>query len=271
VKLYRNSTLVGTKFSPPYTFSLDNVAAGSHTLTAEAFLDSNCCAQRNSLPINVTVVEAGPTIFGETPKDVTLAGSALPEIGAAYASQGSTIDLASVRLELNGQDVTSLATVTPAGVLYQAPQPLAATTHTVSLSVGDAGGGVTNRTWSFAVDEPAPKFYNEAPRDVSLVDRNPRIRVQLSGFDIVPSSIRMMVDGVDVTAQADVSGGRIVFTPATALANGSHSVSVSATDGRGVSAAKQWAFVVAQPPPPSTTSDGVRTGRSGTPQIRVVP
>jgi len=224
-----------------------------------------------SVSASVQVILPVPAISGETPKAVTLRGGSTPEIGASYVGGGSDIDVASVRLQLDGQDVTSQSTVTPTGVLYLVTQPLADALHTVTVSVANLAGGVAADTWTFTVDDPAPNFHDETPRDVFVVSTTPRIRVLLSGFGIGASSIRISLDGSDVTALADVGVDHIIFTPVVPLAVGVHTVNVSATDARSTSGSKQWQFTVQQPPGPATTDDGVRTDRTVVPEIRVLP
>jgi hypothetical protein len=243
------------------TFIATALAAGNAVVTASV----NGTQQASSVQ-----VLALPSIFGETPKDQTLSGATLPQIAAQYASPGSAIDLASVRLRLDGQDVTSLATVTGSAVFYDVTQPLANAAHTASVSVANTNGGTSSSTWSFTLDEAAPNFYSESPRDVFVADRQPRIRVLLSGFQIVPSSVTIQLDGVDVTAQAEVSTGRIVYLPPAPLADGLHTVSVSAIDGRAVPGNKQWSFTVELPPPPVAGDDGDRTPRTVNPEVRVL-
>jgi hypothetical protein len=268
VDFFQGSTRIGTATAAPYNFVLSNVSPGSYSLTAVATNDAGTSS--TSAPVAI-VVNAPISFFGQTPKDVTLPGGTLPEIAASYTVQGSTINVASVALQLDGVNVTSQATVTASGVLYLVTQPLADGTHTVALSVGSANGGVATSTWSFTVDDPAPNFHAETPRDVFLVDRNPRIRVLLSGFNIVPSSVHISVDGADVTAQADIGVDHVVFVPVTPLVDGLHTVSVAATDGRGVTAGKQWGFTVQQPPAPPTTNDGDRTLQTVVPTINALP
>jgi hypothetical protein len=269
VEFFDGATLIGSVVTPPFEVTLANAAVGTHALTARA--TDNQGATATSAPVNV-LVNAVPVIFGQTPKDVTLPGGSTPEVGAAFlVPGGAPIDPASVRIVFDGADVTSQATVTDSGVLYPVTQPLPVATHTVSVSVASLGGSVATETWSFATDDPAPNFYDESPKDVFMAERNPAIRVLFSGFDIVPSSIQILVDGIDVTAQSEIGSGHIAFTPANPLADGLHSVSVSATDGRGVTAGKQWSFTVELPPPPITTEDGVRTGRTFVPELRVLP
>jgi len=268
VDFFDGATPVGTATAAPYGVTLANVAAGAHTYTARA--TDNLGVSTTSGAVTITVNTA-LLISGQTPKDVTLPGGSTPLVGAAYTVQGGAIDVASVRLQFNGVDVTSQATVTESGAVYQVTQPLANATHAVALTVATLTGSVATDTWTFVTDDPAPNFYGETPRDVFVANRNPRIRVLLSGFNIALSSIRILLDGGDVTTQADVGVDHIVVTPASPLGDGLHTVNVTATDGRGASAGKQWSFTVALPPPPNTTEDGSRADRTFIPRVRVVP
>jgi hypothetical protein len=268
VAFYHGTTLITTLTAPPYSFNWIGVAQGAYSVTARAA--DNLGTVTTSAPVSITVnAPVPPTVFGQMPKDVTLPGSSLPFISAQYSSVGSAIDLDSVQLRLNGQVVA--ATAVPSGVFYQVTQPLAVATHSVSITAANQAGASTTDSWSFTVDDPAPNFYSETPRDVFVADRRPRIRVLLSGFNIVPASVRIEVDNADVTSLAEVATDRIVFTPVDPLGDGLHQVSVSATDGRGAIAGKQWTFTVELPPPPSTTEDGTRTVREVVPEVRVLP
>jgi len=236
--------------------------------TGTAVMTASANGASASATVNVT--NAAPLIFGQSPKDVTLPGGSLPQISAQYSSAGSSIDPNSVRLRLNNQDVTADSTVVASAAFYQVTQPLPVGVHSVSLTVANVGGLSTTRSWSFTIDDPAPNFHSESPRNVFLADRQPRIRVLLSGFNIALSSVRITLDGTDVTALAQVATDRIVFDPPTPLSDGTHTVNVTATDGRGMSGGKQWGFTVELPPPP-TTADGVRTPRTVTPELTVLP
>jgi len=244
--------------------AVNAVAPGAVQITASLNNTSATASVQVTLP-------PPPVISGQSPKDETLPGGSTPQISAQYRGVGSSIDVNRVKLLFDGLDVTSQATVTDSAIAYQVTKPLSDATHAVTLTVADLAGGSATQTWSFLVDDPAPNFYSETPRDIFLAVRNPRIRVLLSGFNIVPSSIRITLDGNDVTAQADVATDRIIFTPVSPLGDGLHAVNVVATDARGVTAGKQWSFTVELPPPPSTTEDGVRTDDPFIPEVRVLP
>jgi hypothetical protein len=71
----------------------------------------------------------------------------------------------------------------------------------------------------------------------------PAISARFAGaISIDPRSLRVMLDGNDVSAQAAVIGDQVLLTPRTALAPGSHSVSVVARDANGTPLVQQWSF-----------------------------
>ena len=74
--------------------------------------------------------------------------------------------------------------------------------------------------------------------------------------EIDPASVRLLVDDIDVTAQAVVDSQTIQYTPATALADGSHGVSLFVADQWGYAAADPfiWTFTVDATAPVITIS-----------------
>lgn len=92
----------------------------------------------------------------------------------------------------------------------------------------------------------APGFRHVHPEENSVVQTpRPAIHVHVGERDeLVPSSVRVLLNGVDVTRQADVSLREITFQPATPLPNGVNTVFVQATDAQGNRLQKQWNFTV---------------------------
>jgi hypothetical protein len=99
----------------------------------------------------------------------------------------------------------------------------------------------------------------ESPRDGSEVhEAYPTISARFAGAaSIDPRSLRVVVDGRDVTADASVVGDQVFITPRSVLAPGTHAVEVTARDTRGgAELARSWsfgdtfAFTAAPPPTP---------------------
>ena len=94
VQFYNGATLLGTAASAPYSFSWNNVSAGTYSLSAKAVYDSGSTVA--STPANVTVT------------NVTLPSIALtaPANGASYTAP-ATINLAAT-VTANGHTITQV-------------------------------------------------------------------------------------------------------------------------------------------------------------------
>lgn len=65
-----------------------------------------------------------------------------------------------------------------------------------------------------------------------------------AGSGVDPRSVRLTVDGRDVTPEADITQTSVTYTPATSLDPGRHEVRLSATDMAGNEITKLWSFRV---------------------------
>ena len=93
-------------------------------------------------------------------------------------------------------------------------------------------------------------------RSTQVNEPYPAVSARFAGSGgIDPRSVRVLVDGRDVSADAAVVGDEILYTPRTALAPGTHAVNVSALASNGTPLAAAWefgdTFAFAPPPPPS--------------------
>ncbi len=109
----------------------------------------------------------------------------------------------------------------------------------------------------FAADvaKPAPRaearaarFYASlSPADGSLIN-NPRPGVSAEyldeGIGVSPSESRMYIDGMDVTAQSQLTPNKIVHTPGTPLADGAHKVKLDVVDRAGNASSVTWTFTI---------------------------
>lgn len=97
-----------------------------------------------------------PTISAFSPAQADKLADRRPNISAAYADpSGSGIDRASVRLLVDGKDVTSAATRGEGLLVYTPREDLAIGAHTVELTVGDVAGNSAKKSWSFTVADVA--------------------------------------------------------------------------------------------------------------------
>ena len=118
-----------------------------------------------SVPADLTP----PTVTNLRPPDTTTSDNT-PLIAADY-SDASGIDTTSVVLQVDGLDVTSLATVTATGVSYTPAAAQADGAHVVWLSVEDALGNPRTVTWGYivAAADTAPPTLTHTPVASALV------------------------------------------------------------------------------------------------------
>ena len=90
-----------------------------------------------------------------TPKDVVLTPTqARPTIRASYSNSNATVSITtnSVRLFVDGVDVTALSTITATGITYTPTADLATGPHTLYLSVDNSDNITAQAVWGFELD-----------------------------------------------------------------------------------------------------------------------
>jgi hypothetical protein len=225
------------------------LAEGSHTVVLTV---ADKSGNKGSASWSFVVDTLAPKVTAEAPKDLRNA-SPSAVISASYGDQGgSGIDTAKVTLSVDRVDVTAAAVVGPAGIRYTPPRKLSDGTHRVALKVVDAVGNSSTDEWSFGVDSRGVTITQQAPADgaVLAADGVPRIGAALVsvGTVIVPAKTVLTLDGKNVTAQATISTGGIAYTPPAALAEGLHTVTLSVTDKLGYVAESSWHFITRSAP-----------------------
>jgi hypothetical protein len=135
------------------------------------------------------------------------------------------------------EDPTVVHVFTPALVLSDGE-------HTVTARFRDTLGQVDETTWTFTVAF-TPMIGEVAPA-VATSSTRPRITAYVSDNGPGAPIVSMMLDGVAVPATWDPAAKEIVYTPPAPLStSGTHTVSVTAVDGGGRSATKEWSFTIA--------------------------
>ena len=119
-----------------------------------------------------------PTVSLARPfPDATVSGPV--EIGATFADAGSGVDVSSVRILLDGKDVTSQAKVKPGGIGLRPSAPLEKGVHRVVVAVSDNAGNAGNRlAWRFGVGVPV-RVRAAFERGVFLVNGEPHFPIGL--------------------------------------------------------------------------------------------
>jgi hypothetical protein len=250
---------------PPITLSVDGVdvtgktqiGAGTVRYRPEPALREGTHAVRvrsHNDGVDWTFTTATPpTITDISPTDTAIVSGAGIIVSANYADVGAGIDTSAVRLTVDGTDVTANATVGAATIRYARATSYADGLHEAQLRVVDRAGNATSRTWQFAIGA-APYVSPESPDDGALLPAGTTtpIAATFGGTPIEPASVRLFLDGDDVTAQSTVTmsganAGTISYTPAAPLAAGQHAAYARASGASGRSGSADWSFIVDTP------------------------
>eukprot|EP01034_Spumella_vulgaris_P040571 gene40570-50186_t len=198
-----------------------------------------------------TIDSIAPVINGQLPAGGATVAAGV-SIAARFADSGLGLDIGGVRLLVNGQDVTEQATVAADGITYTPPQPLAGGAHSVQLTVPDTAGNVAQAQWAFTVDAAAPMATSLQPAQGSELAANGVPTVSASyandgvGMDV--ARIRLLVNGQDVTAQAQVTATGITWRPAAPLTEGNHVARLVLVKRNGLTSDTSWSFATRTPP-----------------------
>lgn len=103
----------------------------------------------------ISVDTAPPHVRDRAPDPNSRVTTARPNIYAVFADQGSGVDPGSVRLLVDGRDVTANANVTRDFISYRPASDLSAGRQTIQILQQDKAGNPQRTTWQFTVQPGA--------------------------------------------------------------------------------------------------------------------
>lgn len=155
--------------------------------------------------------EAAPVLSNPQPADGSIINSSTPAISVQYAdgAAGAGIDTASVRMILDGRDVTSLSAVTDTSVSYTPAENLTEGQHAVTVNVFDKAHNQASLTWSFTIrtivtvvkiaSHQNNQYINTPAITVSGSISNPEAAVTVNGGAAEVSGNSFSLSGVALT------------------------------------------------------------------------
>ena len=215
----------------------------------------------NAIPGNIAFVtwwfivdSQPPSITNLRPADQSITNNNRPVMGADYYD-ASGVETGFVFLEVDGVNVTSLASVGPSEVTFTPLSILNEGIHSVYLEVCDASPvhRKTTKSWVFRVDTLGPTITNLQPTNGSMIS-NDRPMIATSYSDpsgIDTSTVILTIDSVDITSQVSINPNGVTYTPMIPLVDGSHDIQLEVRDaspGRILSVAT-WYFTTDKTPP----------------------
>jgi hypothetical protein len=114
VSFYNGNTLLGTDSTSPYSFTWNNVAAGSYTITAKAVDNGSATTTSSAVAISVYTPNVAPTVSITSPvTNATFAARASVTISAEAADSNGTIS----KVEFYNKD-TLIGTITSSPYIF---------------------------------------------------------------------------------------------------------------------------------------------------------
>ncbi|WP_255196397.1 PKD domain-containing protein [Halorarius litoreus] len=204
---------------------------------------------------------SAPDVDSVAPANGTLLNDTTPTVEVTYSDDDvagdSGIDPASVTLSANGQSVSLAdATVTPDGLTVTLPDRAVSDTNTQTLvaEVADNASHTTTASWTFTVDNRAPRIAASANHS-DRVSTNYPVAVSVDVTETHP--------GTSTAIVRNASTGTQVATLAAPPADGSGVVTWNATDDSGVAVASGTYEVVV------TSEDAVNNTATKTVNVTV--
>lgn len=177
-----------------------------------------------------------PTFRIEAPAAGAHVPTRTPSIAIVFADDRSGIDVAALRLLVDGLDRSELLVVADGRATAALTESLAEGAHHLAVTVADrAGNRADAPDHVFTVDTIAPTASVAAPAPGALVGRA-AVAVQVTYADegpdgVDPTSVRVAVDGVDQTAAFAVGAAQATGT--VALGDGPHRLEATVLDWAG--------------------------------------
>lgn len=112
-------------------------------------LSRNAPTMTASLPLCVDTVP--PSALNLMPAPLATSATTSPTVSVDYKDEGSGIDISSIRLILNGRDLTGEASITTERLIYKPFIPLSTGDQSVEIVVGDKAGNIFRQAWHFTI------------------------------------------------------------------------------------------------------------------------
>ncbi len=243
-----NMTIDGNKASTMYDnltgiLTVDNPQFSDGTHSVVITVVDNAGNSASTPEWKITVDKTPPVIASLVPQNGALMKTSPAEISAVITDALSGIKADTISMTLDGVSV-SYSYGGASGKVAANFTALADGQHTVTLTVSDNAGNQASATqWHFTIDSVPPVLASSVPANNSIL-KNATPEISLIASDalsgIVAASIVLTVDGLPVAHSFDTATGKISFVPATALLDGWHTITSTASDLAGNSSAASW-------------------------------
>ncbi|SHN17190.1 Concanavalin A-like lectin/glucanases superfamily protein [Chitinophaga sp. CF418] len=227
VTIYIDGTAAGTTTANAggnYTFTVPTALSdGTHAFTATA-TDAVGNTSTPSAPLNITIDTQAPTVPTITTAQTPTSDNTPTVTGAAEANSTVTI-------YVDGSAVSTTTATAGGNYTFTVPTSLSDGTHAFTATATDAVGNTSalSATLNIIIDTQAPGAPTITTAQTLTADNTPTV----TGTAEANSTVTIYVDGSAVGTTTATAGGNYTFTVPTALSDGTHAFTATATDAVG--------------------------------------
>jgi hypothetical protein len=244
------------------TATLPALPEGAHVIEAEI---RDLTGNRATTSASFTTDTIAPAVTITSPSAGARLNTSAPQLGFTYQDQGgSGVEPQTIRVRLDGVDITASFVLGDNEAVGVAPSALADGNHLLRVEVGDRANNVRTVETAFLIDTLAPTASFETPLDNSFTnDDTPDLRVSFgdtgrdnagtlappSGVDLSSLHVFLRSGGpeapeVDLTPSLTVAAGLVTGTLTSPLAAGTHRLRFTLRDVAGNSFETTTSFEV---------------------------
>lgn len=140
-----------------------------------------------------------PRIFNLVPANSTASSNNKSVISAEFDDDHSGVDVSTVKITLDGQDVTAASVITATKVSYTPAFVLAEGSHAVTVDLKDIAGNSAGQTrWSFTIDVGTPfiSAVLPVPCTIILAGTMPKLQISAVSLDASPLEYQFSIGGI---------------------------------------------------------------------------
>lgn len=253
--------------SKTYSFSPSTLTEGSHSV--EVWVKDNT-GEESYAKWAFSVDTTKPTITLPVPPDDSIVAN-VPIISVKIEDGGSGINELQLFMDLNDVDISSSANYDTSSKIFSFSPTvkMAPGEYDVEVWAKDKVGNENSANWKFTVSSTNLIISSLTPANgSSTVNQKPEISAVITdpaSSGIATSSIKISVDGTDVTNKATYTAGsrKISYTPTTNLADGTHNVEVSTKNNNDQQSTVRWSFTIDSTAPTQPTNFAVSQNENG--------
>ena len=241
VEVSLDGTVVASTGLETWSFDATGLTDGTHTISVTATDSLGQTATATSeFTIETPVIDNPPTVSIDAPTD----GAVITESDVTISGVASDdVSLATVEVSLDGTVVASTGLETWS---FDATG-LTDGTHTISVTATDSLGQTATATSEFTIETPVidnpPTVSIDAPTDGAVITESDVTISGVASDDVSLATVEVSLDGTVVAS----TGLETWSFDATGLTDGTHTISVTATDSLGQTATATSEFTIEEP------------------------